>query len=112
MKIKLLLSILSILSTFFAFTAYAETNKIKKDDLAQYQSCGQDSDCIIAQNGCCDCANGGEDVAISIRHQENFKKRFNCLDIMCTQLARDPACRTGVVSCIKGKCNYFEPSAR
>lgn len=100
-----------LVGVFFLQTeSFADTKKLDAADLAQYQYCGQDSDCVIVQNGCCDCANGGEDAAISSRHIKTFKARLDCLDTACTERAAIPACGSGTVSCISGKCRYNKPS--
>lgn len=77
-------------------------------ELGKYQYCGQDSDCMKAINGCCDCANGGQDAAVSKAQYQDFLSRFRCVDVMCTQLARTPPCGSGVVSCVNHKCRYLE----
>lgn len=82
-------------------------------DLGKYQYCGTDSDCILAQNGCCDCANGGQDIAINKERVSAFQSRFDCLHVECTEKATEPPCASGVVSCINHKCRYIgeEPSS-
>lgn len=77
-------------------------------ELGKYQYCGQDSDCMKAINGCCDCANGGQDAAVNKAQYQDFLTRFRCVDVMCTQLARTPPCGSGVVSCVNHKCRYME----
>jgi hypothetical protein len=78
-------------------------------ELGRYQYCGSDSDCIVANNGCCDCANGGKDVAVNKDRLADFRKRFDCLYAKCGDKRRDPICGSGVVSCIMHKCKYFPP---
>lgn len=77
-------------------------------ELGRYQYCGADKDCMVVNNGCCDCANGGKDVAINRERLQAFKDRFDCMQVMCTQLAAEPLCGSGLVSCINHKCKYFE----
>ncbi len=77
-------------------------------ELGKYQYCGTDADCIKAMNGCCDCANGGQDVAVNRERYNDFRARFDCLNINCTERARIPSCGSGVVSCVKHTCQYFE----
>lgn len=100
--------------TCTAVFAESKTDKVQKplDDfeVGRYQYCGKDSDCTIANNGCCDCANGGKDVAINKKRLEDFKARFSCNDVMCTEMAADPRCGSGLVSCINHKCKLFERS--
>ena len=78
-------------------------------ELARYQYCGRDVDCIIVQNGCCDCAQGGEQAAINKNRLEAFEANFSCLNAECGE--REPArvisCRDAVVSCIQHKCHHI-----
>lgn len=83
------------------------TKPISAVDLLRYNLCVNDRDCIVANNGCCDCANGGEDVAINKNAAERFKGLFDCDRTPCTLRAAVPACGSGVVSCIEGRCHYI-----
>ncbi len=88
----------------------SSAQQLSKFDLGKYQYCGEDSDCVAVQNGCCDCANGGSDVAINKIHLEDFKARFHCEDVMCTARAKIPPCGSGVVSCVNHECRYVQES--
>lgn len=81
--------------------------QLSKFELGRYQYCGDDRDCIIVSNGCCDCANGSPDVAINKDRLASFEARFSCVDVICGEKAADPICGSGVVSCINHKCKYF-----
>ncbi len=72
-----------------------------------YRSCAADSECTYVQNGCCDCANGGEELAINRQHVDAFRALFKCgPDTRCTLVDRIPACGSGKVSCVAGMCSY------
>jgi hypothetical protein len=73
----------------------------------EYRACATDTDCVLAQNGCCDCANGGEDIAIHRDHVEAFKARFQCGG-GCTEIGGD--CGRGAISCENKLCTYREPA--
>ena len=100
----------AINSSFFKtkIKAKSSTGEISDYELSKYQYCGVDNDCIVVSNGCCDCANGSEDVSINKDKLEDFKKRFNCLNYSCTKNDPEPRCAGGVVSCISNQCHYFE----
>ena len=85
--------------------------KLGEFELGKYQYCGSDRDCTVANNGCCDCANGGEDVAINVAQVAEFKARFDCLSQMCTERGAEPPCGSGVVTCLNHKCRYVAPKA-
>jgi hypothetical protein len=72
----------------------------------QYRGCAQDLDCIYVQNGCCDCANGGEDIAVEVTKLTEFMEKFDCTNVACTMIAATPACGTGTVACKTGLCEY------
>lgn len=86
------------------------TKPLTAFELGRYQYCGADADCVLAQNGCCDCANGGEDVAVNKERLAAFRARFDCLYVNCANKEVFPACGTGVVSCVNHKCKYFPDS--
>ncbi len=89
-------------------SAAKTTNPLAYFDLGKYQYCGSDADCIKANNGCCDCANGGKDVAVNKQHLKDFEAQFDCLHVACTMMAAVPPCGSGVVSCVDHKCKYIE----
>lgn len=116
-NVKLFLGLVGLLLAlaFVGPVAVAEksakiTTKLDAFELGKYQYCGQDSDCVLANNGCCDCANGGEDVAVNKLRLEEFRARFNCMDVVCTMLATEPPCGSGVVACIEHRCRYVAPT--
>ncbi|MCB0322388.1 MAG: hypothetical protein KDD69_02410 [Bdellovibrionales bacterium] len=82
-------------------------------ELAKYQYCGRDSDCVVAINGCCDCVNGGTEVAVNAERLAAFEARFDCLHVQCSHNPANPPCENGVVSCVNHRCRYFDnrPSA-
>ncbi len=72
----------------------------------EYRDCQEDADCVFANNGCCDCANGGEEIAVSTARLADFEARFDCEGVACTEMARSPACGCGIASCVEGLCTY------
>jgi hypothetical protein len=72
----------------------------------EYRSCRIDADCVLAVNGCCDCANGGRDIAVSRAKLDDFKARFRCA-AGCTE--RGGSCGTGTVTCEGAVCMYRDP---
>jgi hypothetical protein len=72
----------------------------------EYRACTTDTDCVLALNGCCDCANGGEDIAVSREHAAAFKARFSCA-VGCTEMGGN--CGQGTVACEDKVCVYREP---
>ena len=82
------------------------TKPLTEFDLGRYQYCGSDRDCVVAINGCCDCANGGVEVAVNRTRLEKFRSRFECLKVNCGKKIPAPACGSGVVTCIEHRCRY------
>ncbi|MEI6079617.1 MAG: hypothetical protein WCQ53_03145 [bacterium] len=72
----------------------------------KYRSCSKDSDCTYTNNGCCDCANGGKDIAVNTKALTDFRTNFNCQNVACTMLAAVPACGTGTIACKSNLCEY------
>lgn len=83
------------------------TKPISAFELGRYQYCGSDRDCRPAVNGCCDCANGGEDVSVNRERYEAFRARFSCLNVSCGTKQLEPQCGSGVVSCVNHKCRFI-----
>ncbi len=83
------------------------TTPLSPFELAKYQYCGQDSDCVGAINGCCDCANGGQEIALNKDRLEAFRKNFECLQFACGDKSPETPCFSGVVSCVEHRCKYF-----
>ena len=77
----------------------------------KYRSCSQASDCVYTNNGCCDCANGGKDIAVNIKGLADFRANFNCEGVACTMLAMVPACGTGTIACKSALCEYTKATS-
>lgn len=84
-----------------------KTDPLNDFDLARYQYCGKDSDCVATMNSCCDCANGGAEVAVNKDRLADFQKNFDCLHIACTEKAPAVPCLSGVVTCLEHRCKYI-----
>lgn len=76
--------------------------------LDEYRRCERDDQCVWANNGCCDCANGGQDVAVHVDKKASFRALFQCANTPCTAIGAVPACGTGTVACEGGLC-VFRP---
>lgn len=84
-----------------------KTDKPLSDlELSAFQYCGADKDCVKAVNGCCDCVNGGVDVAVNKEKLSDFQNRFDCNSTSCEN-TNNQHCGTGVVSCVEHKCQYL-----
>lgn len=68
--------------------------------------CKTDAECVVVPDGCCDCANGGKQHAVSKREEASVRtaQRASCKDVMCTMmLSVDPTCGKRA-ACIDGAC--------
>ena len=73
---------------------YKKTIKPLNDfEVGKYQYCGSDRDCVAAINGCCNCVNGGVEVAVNKERLEAFRNRFDCLKAKCGKKIPRPPCR-------------------
>jgi hypothetical protein len=77
-------------------------------DLVRFQRCARDEDCTWTTNGCCDCANGGNEIGIARSQETSFKKSLACAtkNIPCTMMAIEPACGTGEIKCEASRCVF------
>ena len=73
-----------------------------------YRACTSDADCVYTHNGCCDCVNGGQDLAVNRAQHDAFRAKFACAAVGCTEMAGD--CGQGRVSCEQNVCTYHRPS--
>jgi hypothetical protein len=73
------------------------------DSLA-YRSCNTADDCVYVNNGCCDCVNGGEDIAVNKAKKAEFEARFQCLPSYCTEVGGK--CGRGEVTCEEHVCRF------
>lgn len=71
-----------------------------------YRACTSHAQCTYVQNGCCDCANGGQDFAVARDQVNAFRSQFQCTG-QCTEMYRE--CRKGKIACEQGLCVYHEP---
>lgn len=82
------------------------TGQMADAELRGFQGCEADTDCVFANDGCCDCANGGRETAIARTKEAEFRARFDCANRPCTMRARVPECGCGTVACVEGACAY------
>lgn len=83
--------------------------RLTADELVLYQVCASDTDCISANNGVCDCANGGVEVSINKVFERDFKSQFP--GTFCTQLAREIPCGMGGGNICQNSQCVFQPCA-
>jgi len=85
-----------------------DDGKLSKTDLLTFQNCETDDDCVFATNGLCDCANGGDEVAINTDNSKAFQEIFD-QDSLCTRRSREVPCGIGAgISCQKNVCVFEE----
>src|SRR4051812_11861808 len=89
-----------LLTVFGLLTACTPDNAgrrpLPEAETRVYRTCKTDVECVYVTNGCCDCSNGGEDLAVRRDRKIEFRSRFVC-DQPCT--VRGPICGQGEVSC-------------
>ncbi|MEI6093373.1 MAG: hypothetical protein WCQ47_06795 [bacterium] len=83
-----------------------QTTPLSDTETLKYRTCNTDADCIVAENGCCDCANGGADISVNVDKLPEFRQNFSCKNVMCTEKAAVPACGSGTISCKANLCEY------
>lgn len=84
----------------------AAKGPLPQSALDEYRHCESDEQCTWVNNGCCDCANGGEDVAVAVDKKDEFRARFDCSNTPCTLRGAVPACGTGTAVCEAGLCVF------
>lgn len=69
-----------------------------------YRACERDDQCVYTHNGCCDCMNGGTDLAVRREKLSAFRAQFSCAGAGCTEMGG--TCGEGSVTCERGLCVY------
>ena len=81
--------------------------KLSSKELLKYQQCNSDDECITVTNGLCDCANGGEEVAINANHSDSFNEIFGDKMGVCTLMIRAIPCGIGAGNtCENNVCRF------
>ena len=99
----------SVFALFSVSFAIETIETLSPEQLRKYQFCRTDRDCIVVNNGCCDCANGSPPVAINRERKEDLQKNFDCKAMLCENKSPGPECSPGYVSCIKDRCRFITP---
>jgi hypothetical protein len=88
--------------------AVERVGALPESDLTPFQACARDEDCTWATNGCCDCANGGNEIGVARRQEAAFKERLACTtkNIPCHMMAIEPPCGTGEIKCESSRCVF------
>ncbi len=73
-------------------------------ELQKFQICQLDEECVYAQNGSCDCNNGGKATSVNKANLSVFQNQFKKY-VPCTKRG-GPWCEDGVASCDKNKCSW------
>ena len=72
--------------------------------------CEKDADCTVEVDGCCDCANGGKQKAVSMKHHKAAPSE-PC-DSACTMMiSTDPSCGK-LAACLDGACTLRDARPR
>lgn len=79
---------------------------LSREATLSFRACEDDEDCVYAQNGCCDCANGGESIAVNINQAAAFDALFECENVACTMRAAITPCEQGTTKCELGICEF------
>jgi hypothetical protein len=100
----LIFSFAAAVALIFMTVAAQATPALSGTDLAKYQNCKVDDDCVYAQNGSCDCNNGGMGVAVNKTLLTEFRKNFEATT--CT-VVQGASCTDGLPRCEQNKCLYY-----
>jgi hypothetical protein len=73
----------------------------------EWKNCSEDSDCVEIHADCCECNNGGTQIAINNQYLEEWKNaiKTKCQDMACATVYN---CKEGKAICENGKCAFKE----
>jgi hypothetical protein len=101
------LASLALLSCTKGKPAREPSDTLPEEATRKFRSCAQDADCVYVQNGCCDCVNGGGELAVNRGKVQAFRAEFICTEkTPCSMVDRIPACGSGAAICSQGLCVY------
>ncbi len=68
--------------------------------------CHEASDCVAVPAGCCDCNNGGRNIAINKKYQQYFMDHLKtkCEGMMCAAVVSDDPSCSATPDCVEGLC--------
>jgi hypothetical protein len=84
--------------------ATKHSERMPEPETLTYRACNTADDCVYIQNGCCDCVNGGQDIAVAKAHKDAFEAQFECSSRHCTEAAGK--CGRGEVTCEEHVCRF------
>ena len=104
---KSIFTMLGLLAVLLPGCQKPSGQPLPEKDTTDFRACATADDCVYAENGCCDCANGGEEIAINKSKIAAFRAMFQCTG--CTE--RAGTCGTGRIACEQGLCVYHRERA-
>lgn len=69
--------------------------------------CKTDADCVLIDETCCGCNQGGKKIAVNKTHADNLKitRKDSCLQTVCMQMiSNDPSCKQHHAKCVDNNC--------
>ena len=81
----------------------------EEEQLGTLKYCKDNSECVIVQNGCCDCNNNGKVIPINKNYQDYWNKNLKelCGGIGCYPfISEDISCSFNEAKCIYNQCVF------
>lgn len=91
-----------VLALCCAACAQVPVPPLPENELRALQACRSAGECVRVVNGCCDCANGGETVAVHRKFEATLRARFDCAKTLCAGKVGD--CQFREPECVRGLC--------
>jgi len=102
---SLCLALLALSATSCSRSRAEKFGPLPEAQTRPFRACHADQDCEFVTNGCCDCMNGGEELAINKAQHEQFRAQFDCKQPLgCTEIGG--VCGDGTSRCESGLCTY------
>lgn len=105
----ILIVILAIVILFAAFILYLNkpTKSVNSDDI---YNCNRDIDCVSFQAGCCNCRNGGTNIALNRKYLDYWVEELSreCREVVCTAVISDDWTCLAAPKCIDSNCQLVK----
>ena len=107
-KIILIIALIFIvILTIFVAILNKPIKTVNPDDV---YNCTRDADCVSFQSDCCNCRNGGANIALNRKYLDYWVKELSlkCQETLCTAVISDDWTCLSEPKCVDNKCQLVK----
>ena len=105
--ILLIVLIIVAILTVFVLILNKPIKTVNPDDI---YNCTREADCVSFQSGCCNCRNGGTNIALNRRYLDYWVKELSlkCQEMVCATVISDDWTCLAEPKCVDNKCQLIK----